>query len=209
MQYVYVTARRDSKARHKKYKLYHVSPADSPIITKMIPRIPNNWAVKHGQEDGTVLRISFAPSIGKCLAAIPGLCAGKKLRVYALDYVPKGRKPSKSQVPDVGITQEYWVTEPIENPVYLGVIKITQEKPNNLDEMSEQLDLDDSPDWFPSDITESEFISRFYRKNPAKGKAIFKLYSGDKERGRKCQFGDKIGSIGDYGWRWVKREKDT
>jgi len=137
MKYVsFILGRTNSKLRYKKYKLYHLSPVEDNELTTMIPRVPDNNMTRSGSEDNITKRISFAPSIGKCLAAIAKEnLKGKVFRVYALDYMPKGFYPSTKQVEDAEITKEYWVTEPIsENKlIYLGKIKVLQAKPRNLD----------------------------------------------------------------------------
>lgn len=44
-------------------RLYHLSM--NPNLRTLAPRVPDNGAVKLGQEDGVNKRVCFGPSIGK------------------------------------------------------------------------------------------------------------------------------------------------
>lgn len=90
------------------------------------PRIPNNFMTKNGYEDNRTKRVCFSPSIDKALMGISQNMTGKQLFVH---MPAKGInrahiiKPTKKQVPDVDITGEIWLTEPIELKC-IGKIKV-------------------------------------------------------------------------------------
>jgi len=104
-------------------ELFHISTV--PLTDfKFTPRAPSNFLTKGGFEDGTTERISFAGDIDSALKAMSMNLKDKKLYVYK---APKGTKftnPTKAQVPDVGITNEKWVMEPVEVEL-LGEIKVS------------------------------------------------------------------------------------
>lgn len=202
MEYVYIQARKSMKERGRRYKLYHLSPVDDPVLDEMIPRVPRNDMVSNGFEDSTVKRISFANSIGNCLVGIAKNLTGRKFRVYALDYMPKGMYPSTDLVPDAAVTHEYWVTEKV-TPVYLGVIQAVSGKPKDLaDGFGRELarKYKDNP---------LQFIEDYYPDDWKKGAAIFKLYNEDKIRYRsfitKAMGKDRAYAY-DWNWRWVERQ---
>ena len=75
----------------------------------LTPRIPKNFFTDNGFEDSTTKRVCFAGSIDKCLMGLSMNCTGKEFYVH----VPVGNfevvKPTKKQVPDVGVTGEKWI----------------------------------------------------------------------------------------------------
>jgi uridine kinase len=98
-------------------KLFHVS--DTNLSGKTImPSIPNNYMTEHGFENNTIARISFAPSIGQCLAGISDNLEGKILYVHEpsnyaeLIITPNADIIKQSYVPDAPITGEVWSMKP-------------------------------------------------------------------------------------------------
>lgn len=93
-------------------KLYFIS--EKQDLKKLEPRIPNNFFTKNGYEDSKTPRVCFSTDIGKCLSALSMNCADHEYYVYspAKDY--KVITPTQKQVPDVKITDEKWITEPVE-----------------------------------------------------------------------------------------------
>ena len=93
-------------------KLYFIS--EKQDLKKLEPRIPNNFFTKNGYEDSKTPRVCFSTDIDKCLSALSMNCANHEYYVYspAKDY--KVITPTQKQVPDVKITDEKWITEPVE-----------------------------------------------------------------------------------------------
>lgn len=83
---------------------------DGQILT---PRIPRNFFTDNGFEDNKTRRVCFAPSIDKCLLGLSMNCKNKEYFVH----VPIGSfaviYPTKIDVPDVEITGEIWVCDPV------------------------------------------------------------------------------------------------
>lgn len=112
-------------------KLYHISRKNINGTT-LVPRVPDNEYVKMGIEDGKTPRVSFSSSIKNCLRAIGKNYVGTEIYVFTIDLQDKDdgkllkhiTKPTKDQVPDVGLTGEVWVTCPVKVK-YLQKIKIT------------------------------------------------------------------------------------
>ena len=93
-------------------KLYFIS--EKQDLKKLEPRIPNNFFTKNGYEDSKTPRVCFSTDIDKCLSALSMNCTNHEYYVYspAKDY--KVITPTQKQVPDVKITDEKWITEPVE-----------------------------------------------------------------------------------------------
>lgn len=109
-------------------KLYHISK-DTSHDGNFHPRIPEH---RHGEgEDSTTQRISFASSVEGCFTAFPG--GGSRLdetqmlqkgyyRLFILDtqtidpgfVIGPDELYRTGLVPDAQVTQEYWVTCPLE-----------------------------------------------------------------------------------------------
>ena len=105
--------------------LYFIS--EKPLKTKTLePRIPSNFLTKHGYEDTAQPRVCFSNNVGKCLTALSSNVSGKNFYVYKPDDVKKYKvfKPNEKAVPDSKITNELWVTEPV-NLITVGKIKCT------------------------------------------------------------------------------------
>jgi hypothetical protein len=93
---------------------------DGQILT---PRIPRNFFTDNGFEDNKTRRVCFAPSIDKCLLGLSMNCKNKEYFVH----VPIGSfaviYPTKIDVPDVEITGEIWVCDPVKIEC-VGKIKV-------------------------------------------------------------------------------------
>lgn len=95
----------------------------------LTPRVPNNYMTKHGFEDSETPRVSFAPTIEQCLAGLSQNLDDKTFYVYEPVDISKCEvyKPNNKAVPDSDITNELWVTNPVDiRPV--KKIKITGNK---------------------------------------------------------------------------------
>ena len=105
--------------------LFHISQKNlnGQILT---PRVPNNEFVRWGIEDGVTPRVSFASSVGKCLTGLGRGAVGQEFYVFVPDTDVSDHVvyPTKSQVPDVEITREVWVTVPVKLK-YKMKIKVT------------------------------------------------------------------------------------
>ena len=89
----------------------------------LTPRIPRNFLTENGFEDNKTMRVCFAQSIDKCLMGLSMNCKNKIFYVH----VPVGNfkvvHPTRAQVPDVDITGETWICEPVKIEC-LGKIKV-------------------------------------------------------------------------------------
>lgn len=94
-------------------KMYFIS--ENPSLSKLEPRVPKNFFTDHGYEDSETKRVSFAPSIDKCLAGLSQNVEGKTFTVYSPDDVSSYSifKPNEKAVPDSKITDELWICEPV------------------------------------------------------------------------------------------------
>lgn len=102
-------------------KLFHVSK--TPGISTLIPKVPDHFLTRHELEEGTTARISFAPSIEKCLRAVQSR-PGITYYVYTPTFIDKKylRRVSVYDVPDARLTGEYWYLRPAPVRLY-AVIK--------------------------------------------------------------------------------------
>lgn len=109
---------------NNKINLYFIS--ENRNLKKLNPRIPSNFLTKNGYEDAKTKRICFSTDIGKCLTALSMNCTGKEYYVYipnpSKDY--KIINPTIKQVPDVKITDEKWIIEPVDL-ICIGRIRCT------------------------------------------------------------------------------------
>ena len=96
-----------------KGELFHISTKPLKDL-KLNPRVPNNFLVKEGFEDGTTPRVSFASNVDDALKAMSMNLKGKKLYVYRAPPGTDYKIPTTKQVPDVKITSERWVLSPVE-----------------------------------------------------------------------------------------------
>lgn len=101
--------------------LFHVSKY--PDIKTLIPKKPMHWMVRHGLEEGKTPRISFATSIDRCLRSVQSR-PGTTYYVYVPVAIDRQylKRPSRYEVPDVRLTNEYWYLKPVNVRLY-GVIK--------------------------------------------------------------------------------------
>jgi hypothetical protein len=80
----------------------------------LTPRIPKNFLTDNGFEDNKTKRVCFTQSIDNCLLSLSINCKNKMFYVHT----PVGNYsvyyPTRAQVPDVDITREIWVCEPVE-----------------------------------------------------------------------------------------------
>ena len=89
----------------------------------LIPRVPKNFFTENGFEDNKTKRVCFAQSIDKCLMGLSMNCKGKEFYVHTPIGSFKTFHPTKAQVPDVHITGETWVCEPVKIKC-LGKIRV-------------------------------------------------------------------------------------
>jgi hypothetical protein len=89
----------------------------------LTPRIPKNFFTENGFEDNKTKRVCFAQSIDKCLMGLSMNCKGKEFYVHVPVGSFKVVHPTKAQVPDVHITGEAWICEPVKIEC-LGKIKV-------------------------------------------------------------------------------------
>lgn len=103
--------------------------SDKKGFIKLNPRIPDNYFTKHGFEDSNTKRVSFAPSIQKCLAGLSQNVEGQTFYVYSPDNIKSYKiyKPNTKAVPDSKITDELWITEPV-SVKQVGKIIVTGNK---------------------------------------------------------------------------------
>lgn len=89
----------------------------------LVPRIPKNFFTDNGLEDNKTNRVCFAQSIDKCLLGLSMNCKNKIFYVHT----PVGQYsvyyPTKAQVPDIELTGEVWVCEPVKIEC-VGKIKV-------------------------------------------------------------------------------------
>lgn len=90
--------------------------SEKPVKEKrLIPRVPTNFFTKNGYEDNTTKRICFSTSVDKCLTALSQNNTNKYFYVYKPKSIPKIiYKPNKKAVPDSEITDEIWITDPVD-----------------------------------------------------------------------------------------------
>lgn len=103
---------------------YFISSNDS--LKDLNPRVPDNFFTKNGYEDSSTPRVSFAPSVDKCLAGLSQNVEGKTFTVYKPKDIKKYKiyKPNTKAVPDSSITDELWICEPVKLEK-IGTLKVT------------------------------------------------------------------------------------
>lgn len=101
--------------------LFHVSK--TPNLTTLTPRIPSHFLTAHYLEEYKTPRVSFAPTIEKCLRAVQSR-SGDKFYVYTPVSIDRKylRRVSINEVPDAALTGEYWYLKPVNVRLY-GVVK--------------------------------------------------------------------------------------
>lgn len=101
-------------------------------LKRLDPRVPKNFFTQNGYEDATTPRVSFAPSIGECLAGLSQNVDKQTFYVYSPDDVKNYKvfKPNTTAVPDSKITNELWITEPV-NLTPISKITVTGNRNEN------------------------------------------------------------------------------
>ena len=89
----------------------------------LTPRVPKNFFTENGFEDNKTKRVCFAKSIDACLLGLSMNCKGKEFYVHFPVGDFKVVHPTKAQVPDVEITGETWVCQPVKIEC-VGKIKV-------------------------------------------------------------------------------------
>lgn len=107
-------------------KLFFISSEGNLHETEMTPRIPENYMTENGYEDNKTPRISFSTSIDGCLMALGKNVSNQVFYVYQPVGKYKVITPTIDQVPDVKITKERWICEPV-NLVRVGKIRAIDE----------------------------------------------------------------------------------
>lgn len=107
-------------------KLFFISSEEDLHETEMTPRIPNNYMTDNGYEDNKTPRISFSTSIDGCLMGLGKNVSNQVFYVYQPAGKYKVITPTIDQVPDVKITKERWICEPVKL-VRVGKIRAIDE----------------------------------------------------------------------------------
>lgn len=106
--------------------LFFISSEGDLHETEMAPRIPNNYMTENGYEDNKTPRISFSTSIDGCLMGLGKNVSNQVFYVYQPAGKYKVITPTIDQVPDVKITKERWICEPVKL-VRVGKIRAIDE----------------------------------------------------------------------------------
>ena len=102
------------KLTNYKGPMYFISTSNMDDKT-LEPRVVDNYFTRNGYEDNTTKRVSFAPSVNRCLMGLSQDVSNKDFYVYE----PSDRsnldiyKPNPKAVPDSSVTGELWVTTPV------------------------------------------------------------------------------------------------
>lgn len=114
------------KKKDDKLNLFFVSEHGDYNETILQPKIPNNYMTQNGFEDNKTPRVCFSTSIDGCLIALSQNITNKEFYVYQPVGKHKVIVPTEKQVPDVKITKERWICEPVELTC-IGKIKAIDE----------------------------------------------------------------------------------
>lgn len=106
--------------------LFFVSSEDDLHTKEAIPRIPKNYMTDNGYEDNKTPRISFSTSIDGCLMGLSKNISNQVFYVYQPIGEYRIITPTIEQVPDVKITKERWICEPVQL-VRIGKIRAIDE----------------------------------------------------------------------------------
>lgn len=106
--------------------LFFISSEEDLHETEMTPRIPKNYMTENGYEDNKTPRISFSTSIDGCLMGLGKNVSNQVFYVYQPVGKYKVITPTIDQVPDVKITKERWICEPVKL-VRVGKIRAIDE----------------------------------------------------------------------------------
>lgn len=102
--------------------LFFISKDGDYDETIVQPRIPDNYMTQNGFEDSKTPRVCFSTSIDGCLMGLGQNITNKEFYVYHPVGKHKVITPTEEQVPDVKITKERWICEPVEL-ICIGKIK--------------------------------------------------------------------------------------
>lgn len=114
------------KKKDDKLNLFFVSEHGDYNETILQPKVPNNYMTQNGFEDNKTPRVCFSTSIDGCLIALSQNITNKEFYVYQPVGKHKVFVPTEKQVPDVKITKERWICEPVELTC-IGKIKAIDE----------------------------------------------------------------------------------
>ena len=106
--------------------LFFISKDGDYDETIIQPRIPDNYMTQNGFEDSETPRVCFSTSIDGCLIGLGQNITNKEFYVYHPVGKYKVITPTEEQVPDVKITKERWICEPVELTC-IGKIKAIDE----------------------------------------------------------------------------------
>ena len=106
--------------------LFFISKDGDYDETIVQPRIPDNYMTQNGFEDSKTPRVCFSTSIDGCLMGLSQNITNKEFYVYHPVGKHKVITPTEKQVPDVKITKERWICEPVELTC-IGKIKAIDE----------------------------------------------------------------------------------
>lgn len=122
--------RETSGSVQKDLTLYHISHRIYEHNELVYPSIPHNYLTDHRFENTKTPRICAAHNIDSCLTALHRNLCGERLHVYKIEKPYRSMYPTIKDVPDVEITNEVWVLDPV-HMTYQGDIEVTEseEKP--------------------------------------------------------------------------------
>ena len=106
--------------------LYHLSKENLDGKT-LSPRVPSNFLVQNGYEDGETKRVCFAKSIDGSLRGMSQNLKGVKLYVHIPDKNYDVYNPTIKEVPDCKVTGEVWIKEPVKLKC-IGFIEVIDDK---------------------------------------------------------------------------------
>ena len=93
--------------------LYFISKERLDEAEVIHPHIPDNYMTQHGYEDNKTPRVCFSTSIDGCLMGLGKNVSNQVFYVYQPVGKYKVITPTIDQVPDVKITKERWICEPV------------------------------------------------------------------------------------------------
>ena len=112
-----------TKNRRRFYhNLFHLSP--TPNLTILNPRVPETAI--GGYEDTKQKRVCFSTSIKRCLTALSD-CNGQYY-VYIPVNQHKAYSPTPTEVVDVSVTNEKWITRPVKVKCIGAIVPTTYTK---------------------------------------------------------------------------------